>query len=1085
MLVRVLAVALFSAAILLSQGSRGSIRGTVTDATEAIVPGSKVTLTNVQTGVQLTAESDALGNYLFDFLAAGTYRIEVELAGFKKVTRDNIVLEVARHLRVDLILEPGQVTETISVEARTALVETETGQLSTTVENRQVVSLPLVGRNPQEYRLLVPGVVNTPNGPITQGGLVRKDPYYIDGVNSSNHVWGGNPANPNPDVIQEFKVLTNSFTAEFGETSGGIMTSITKSGTNEIHGTLFQFMRNDKFNASNFFSHVRPSLRRNQFGGTVGGPIIKNRTFYFFNIQFTEQRGTATFTNITVPLPAFKQGDFSRILGEQLGTDALGRPVRRNQIFDPLSTRTVQNAAGANVVIRDAFPNNTIPASRFSPAAVKIQDFYPAPQIDTPFANYNSLGPIKNSNYEWDLKIDHNFSDNDKISTRYSQRLFNTDQPTAFGRIAGGQAPGTLGPGFSRNPGRQAVVNWVHLFGPRATNNLNLGWFQVYPKRTTPGYGVINNHDLGIFGMPNGGDRLGTPYMNFLNYQQLGATTDTLFFELQNANSLHNTMSMVFGRHNLKVGGEIRRLRTDNLQPGPMNTSWLFNTFYTDQRGFANTGFDYAGFLLGLPATMNYSIYPDYFRSRGSVYALFVQDDIRVSRKLTLNLGLRWDAPLWYREAQNRSGVFNLDRGEYQLFGQDGFRVTPWENNWLNWGPRFGFAYTPRGDSRLVVRGGYGVFVVGLHSSGANGFLLTNPIFADNDVGRYNTIDQINWRTTLDLIPYEPADKTGRNATAVSVYPDNNPMSLFQQWNLNVQNEWHGIMVELGYSGSRGSNLHYGAYNMNAIPVARASEAQGRFVAPYVPFPRFPNGVTSQSWIGSSSYNSFQMKIERRFAQGLGFLASYTWSKLIDVGQLGYRDPVGNRNLDRGLAPDNAPHRFVTGYSYELPFGRGRRWATSTGPLDYVIGGWELNGITTFQSGFTLSPTTTVNTCVCGNNLTRPNVTGSPHLSGSERTLNRWFDTSVFSLPAQYTIGNAGRGLIQGPGVINFDVNIAKRFRLPWREGMHIEYRAEFYNFFNTPQFADPNTVTGTANFGRITGSRNERQGQMALKLYF
>ena len=1082
---RTLVIALFSAAMLFSQGNTGSIRGTISDATTAVVPGAKVTLTNVRTGVQVSATTDGLGNYLFDFLPAGAFRVDVESAGFKKVTRDNISLDMARQLRVDVTLEPGQVTETVNVQARAALVETETGQLSTTVENKQVVSLPLVGRNPQDFRLLVPGVVNTPNGPITQGGLVRKDPYYIDGVNSSNHVWGGNPANPNPDVIQEFKVLTNSFTAEYGETSGAIMSSVTKSGTNEFHGSLFEFYRNDKLNAGNFFSHARPILRRNQWGGTVGGPIIKNRTFFFFDIQYTEQRGTATFTNITVPLAAFKGGDFSRILGAQIGTDAMGRPVARNQIFDPLSTKTIQDSAGRDVVIRDPFPGNRIPAARFSPAAVKIQDFYPAPQIDTPFANFNSVGPIKNSNYEWDLKFDHNFSVNDKIGTRYSQRLFITDQPTAFGRIAGGQAPGTLGPGFSRNPGRQAVVNWVHLFGPRATNNLNIGWFQVYPKRTTPGHGVINNFDLGIFGMPNGGDKLGTPYFNFLNFQQLGATTDTLFFELQNTNSIHNTASLMLGRHNLKFGGEARHLRTDNLQPGPMNTSWSFNTFFTDQRGFNGTGFDYAGFLLGLPATMNYSIYPDYFRSRASVYALFVQDDIRVNRKLTVNLGLRWDAPLWYREAQNRSGVFDLNKGEYQLLGQNGFRVTPWENNWKNFGPRLGFAYTPTADARLVVRGGYGVFVVGLHSSGANGFLLTSPMFADADVGRYNSTDQINWKTTLDRIPYEAADKLGRNATSVSLFPDHNPMSLFQQWNLNVQNEWKGIMYEVGYAGSRGSHLHYGAYNMNAIPVSRALEARGRLAAPFIPFPRYPNGVTSQSWIGSSIYSGLLMKVERRFASGLGFLASYTWSKLIDVGQLGYRDPVGNRNLDRGLAPDNVPHRFVTGYNYELPFGKGRRWANQIGPLDYVLGGWELNGITTFQSGFTLSPGVSTNTCVCGNNAARPDVSKNPHLSGSERSLDRWFDVSAFAIPAQYTIGNAGRGLIQGPGLINFDVNIAKRFRLPWREGMNIEYRAEFYNFFNTPQFADPNTTIGAGTAGRITGARNERQGQMALKLYF
>jgi hypothetical protein len=370
-------------------------------------------------------------------------------------------------------------------------------------------------------------------------------------------------------------------------------------------------------------------------------------------------------------------------------------------------------------------------------------------------------------------------------------------------------------------------------------------------------------------------------------------------------------------------------------------------------------------------------------------------------------------------------------------------------------------------------------------SSGAFGFLSPDPIFADSAVGRYTTIDQINWRTTLDRIPYEPADKTGRNSLAVTIYPDNNPMSYMQQWNLNVQNEFGGVMVEVGYAGTRGSRLHYGAYNVNAIPVALAPEARGRFISPFVPYPQYPNGVTSASWIGSSSYHSLQVKGERRFSSGIGFLAAYTWAKLIDVGQLGYRDPVGNRDLDRGLAPDNAPHRFTIAYNYDLPFGKGRRWL-NRGPAAF-LGGWEISGITTYQAGFTLTPGVIQNLCVCGNNAALPNVSRDPRLSGSERTLDRWFNVSAFSLPEQYTIGNAGRGLIQGPGLVNFDLNAAKRFPLDAvREGSSLEFRAEFYNLTNTPYFADPNVIIGSGTVGRVTAVRgNPRRTQMALKFYF
>ena len=1062
------------------QVSTGSIRGTVSDPSGAVVPDTVIVLTNIRTGVTQSVRSDGSGNYLIDFVPTGEYKITAEMLGFKKFERENITLDMSRQLRVDIPIPPGLVTETVSVNATTSLVETETGVLSTTVENQQVTSLPLLGRDPQSFRLVAPGVVNGANGPVTQGGLVRTDPYYIDGVNSSSHVWSGNPVNPNPDVIQEFKTLTNSFSAEYGEASGAVMTSTTKSGTNSLHGSVFEFLRNNELNAGNFFSHARPVVRRNQFGGTVGGPVIKNKTFFFFDMQFTRQRQAASFTNLTVPIAAFRKGDFSRLLGTvQPGVDALGRQVLANQIFDPQSGMQV-----GNTVVRNAFPGNIIPTSLLNPVALKVQELYPAAQLDTPFANFSTFGTNPVNQYEYDIKMDHSFSASDKISGRFSRRQNDQDQPTAFGRIAGGPAPGTLGPGFSHTPGRQAVLNHVHVFSPSMTNNLNLGWFQVYPKRTIPGSGVISESSLGITGMPNADEKVGMPYFNFVNYHALGATTDTLFLELQASNSLTDVFSMIRGKHNVRIGGEARHLRIDNLQPGAQTTAWYFSNLFTDQRGFANTGFDYASFLLGLPNDMNYSLFPDYIRTRSSVYALFVQDDIRVSRKLTLNVGLRWDAPLWYHEVHNRSGVFDLNKGQYQVFGQDGFRDTPWKNNWKNFGPRLGFAYTPGAKSSLVVRGGFGMFAAGTLSSGASGFLPTSPIFADADVGRYRTVDQVTNKITLGPIPYVPADKTGRNATSVSIYPDSNPMSYFEQYNLNVQNEIKGILLEVGYAGSRGVHLPYGAYNLNAIPISQAATAAGRFIAPFVPYPQFPNGVSVQTWIGSSNYNSLQLKAEKRFSSGLGFIAAYTFSKLIDVGQLGYRDPLLNRDLDRGIGPDNAPNRFTVAYNYRLPFGKGNRWVTH-GPLQYVAGGWELNGFTTFQSGLALMPGISTNTCQCGNNAARPNVTSDPRISPSSRDLNHWYDISKFSVPAQFTIGNSGRGLVYGPHTHNWDLNAAKTFPIPGREGMKLEFRAEFYNLFNTPQFSDPNMTVNAGTAGRVTGSKNERQGQMALKLYF
>lgn len=1055
--------ACFAAALLFSQGNTGSIAGNVSDPSAAVVPGAKITITNVRTGVQTTMMADSLGNYLFNFLPPGSYKIEAEAAGFKKFVRENVSLEMNRQLRIDIQLETGAITETVDVRADTPLLETETGTLATTIENRQVLSLPTIGRNPQDFRLLVPGIVLLKDGnAVTQGGLIRKDPYYIDGAHSSNHVWSGNPVNPNPDVIQEFKVLTNSFSAEYGETSGAVMHSVTKSGTNEFHGTLFEFLQNDKLNAGNYYTHTRPVIRRNQYGGTIGGPILRNRTFFFFDMQFTKQRGTAAFNNLSVPTQAFRGGDFSSI---------------PNMVFDPATSRTVNNA-----VVRDPFTGNRIPAARISTAAKNVQALYPLPQINADFANYNNFGSVKNDNYEYDIKIDHSFSAKDTFFARYSGRLFDTRPAQPFpDPRAGGRNPGQLGFGNTRNPGRQAVLNYVRVFSPRITNDLHLGWFQVFPKRDVAGYGVVSTNSLGILGMPNGDDKLGTPDFNFTNFAPLGSSGDTLFFELQNSNSLVNVTSWVLNRHTIRFGGEARQIRTDNLQPNPGTTRWTFAPIFTDQRGVSGTGFDYASFLLGLPTSFSYRIFPGYFKSRSTVYALFIQDDIRVNRKLTVNLGMRWDAPLWYHEAQNRSGVFDLDRGEYRVFGQSGFRNTPWQNDWNNFGPRIGFAYNAL--NKTIIRGGYGVFSVGTMSSGAFGFLLSDPIFADADVGRYNTTDQVTWKTTLDRIPYEPADKTGRNASSVSVFPDHNPMSYMQQWNLNVQREVKSVLVEVGYSGSKGTHLHYGAYNANAIPVALSPEARGRRIAPYVAYPKYPAGVGIQSWIGSSSYQALQIKSERRFSNGLGFLGAFTWQKQIDVGQVGYRDPLNNRNLDRGLGPESTPYRFSLSYTYQLPFGKGRPWLNQSGVVDSVLGGWEINGITTVQAGFPITPGYSVDSCVCGS-AARPHVSANPNLPASERTHGRWFNTSVFSAPALYTIGTAGRGLVYGPGVKNWDFTIGKFFNLT--ERFRLQYRAEMYNMANSPYFQDPNTTFGSATFGRVTAVVNQpRQMQMALRLYF
>ncbi|MDQ1472918.1 MAG: hypothetical protein QOJ99_4398 [Bryobacterales bacterium] len=1077
--------AMFSTA-LFAQGVNSSMVGTALDPSGAVVPGVHVAATNINTGVRASATTDGTGSFRLPYLQPGQYTLEAEVAGFKRFVRKNINLDLDRELRIDMSLETGQVSDSISVTADAAMVQTETGALSTTIENRQVVNLPLLGRNPQELKNLSPGVIKNRDGDIvTNGGMVRKDPYYIDGAHSSNHVWSGTPVNPNPDVVSEVKVVTNSFSAEYGQTSGSVMLANTKSGTNEFHGTLFEFLRNDKLNAGNYYTGQKNILRYNQFGGTLGGPVIKNKTFVFGGLQMTRQRGTTVFNNYTLPLPAFRRGDFSGILGEQLGADALGRPVYRNQIFDPNTGRTVQNAAGANVFVRDAFPGNAIPSNRLSPAALKLQSFYPAPLTNAVAANYGASGSNVTNQYAVDIKVDHNFSDMDKVMGRYSVTGQTQIMPQLFSTLIGG---GTSSGTDLTNTARQAVLNYIHIFGASTTNDLHLSYFRTFPKRYNAGYGKLSQADLGIFGMNTANEKKGSPLIDFNGtgaFASLGSPSGSLLLEKQESFSLVNITTLVRGRQTIKFGGEVRKLRTDNIQPQPDNGRFAFNNLFTDQRGFNNTGYDYAGFLLGLPQAYTYENYPGYISPRTSVYAVFVQDDVRLSKKLTLNFGLRWDAPLYWNERKNRSGVFDLNQRRFVQFGTNGFRTTNWNQDYNNVGPRFGFAYSPFSKATTVVRGGYGMFTISQQGFGQSGGLPRQPIFADADAGRYTTTDQITPKATLDLIPYTPADKTGSNAVSVAVYPANNPVSYFQQWNLNIGHQISSYFFEVGYAGSRGVHLPYGNYNLNAISPSVAPIAQGRFIAPYIQYPQYPNGVTVNTSIGSSSYNSLQAKLERRFANSLGFLVAYTFQKTMATGDLGYRDPLGNRNLDRGIEPNSAPHRLTVAYTYSLPFGRGHRWVKD-GLASYVIGGWEVNGITTMQSGFPLTVTTSQNQCQCGA-INRPNVSRDPRLSGEAQSVNQWFDTTAFSIPAQYTIGNAGRGLFFGPGLINHDLNLGKRFVTPMLgERSNLEFRAELYNLTNTPYFANPNTTLGQATFGRVTAvSGSSRTIQMALKFNF
>jgi hypothetical protein len=1068
---------------LFGQGNTGTILGTVTDQSGAVVPRAKVTVTNVQTGVATNTETDSVGEYAVRFIPAGQYRIDADLTGFKKLVRENIQLDVFRELRVDLRLETGTQADSVTITAAAALVETETGTLSSTLEQQQLLDLPLSTRDPTQLENFVPGVVQGSGGTVSNGGQVRRDTYMLDGANNTPQVFGGNIVDPNPDIIGEFKVLTNSFSAEYGQTSGAVMIGSTKSGTNEFHGSAFWFFQNNVLNAGNFFTHTRPVVRYNQPGFTVGGPIRKNRTFFFGGYQNTRQLGTTLFTNGNIPQPAFFSGNFSQILGAKVGTDALGNAVMSKEIYNPYTSQNVV-VNGQTTVVRMPFSGNIIPQSLLSPAAINITKYWPAPQNGNLSANWNSAADNLSYTKTYDLKIDHNFSDSDKLMGRFNKTWPRAVTPAEF-------IDTRTGGGVQTVPDYFATIDYVHIFGPRIVNDVHLNYWQQYAKRTAGGSGVVSLASLGINGLPDPTDTtFGMPTFQFTNFDTMGSAASAFLIQLQASRSIVDTASISLSRHTIKFGGEARQIRTDNLQPNTPVGDWIFNNSFTNQIGFSQTGYDFASFMLGLVDQLTYLHFPDEFRTRTTVYALFVQDDWHVNKKLTVNMGLRYDAPLWFHEKQNRSGDFNINTNQWVQFGTDGFRTTPWQNDVLNFGPRLGLAYSPFGNSDTVIRAAYGLFTVGVGQSFRESYMQLSPIFAEGDGGRYTSTNNITWNATLDDVPFTNQGLTGAGYASTEIYPNTNKMAYMQQWNFNIGHQIKNTLVEVGYAGSKGTHLNMGGYegdyNVNAIPGSLLSTARGQFIAPYVPYPQFPVGVDVETWIGSSSYNSLQAKVQRRFSNGFGILGAFTWMKTIDVGDTGYRDPAGNRNLDRGLSANSIPTRLTAAWTYALPFGKGRPWLTS-GPLIYPLGGWEVNGTLTLQAGAPLNPTENYNSEVAGQEVfNAPNVTGNPILPKSQQTLSEYFNTADFSIPALYTMGNAGKGIVFGPPMRLMNLTLGKRF-YPFGSDArrNIEFRAEMYNVSNTPTFGNPNVTADSSTFGHITSASNSRTMQLALKAYF
>jgi hypothetical protein len=1028
-----------------------TIFGTVTDKSGAVVPGAQITVTQPATGLSRTANTDDQGNYILTQLAAGTYNLRMEAQGFKSFLLETIQTQVDENRRVDAILEVGQVTESVSVTAEIAQVETRSGAIREVVDSKRIVELPLNGRNPLELQYLVAGSGartardQAQNGGVSiNGSRANSNNYQLD--NGDNHDPYFNSASvfPSPDALEEFSIQTNSYAADRGRNAGAFMTAVTKSGTNQFHGTLFEFLRNEKLNARNFFANTVPPFKRNQFGATIGGPIQRDKAFFFFSWQSTYERSAPGAVTATVPTAEQRQGDFSAI------------PI---VLRDPLG---------------GTFPNNRIPASRLSrPSQQFLEALVPLPNRPNGLLSTASQQTIDDHQYV--VKGDYRLTNNNLLSGRLLRNSNDFNEAT-------GNLPGFLA-GINYENWSVAVTD-THIISPNMLNSFTFGFADIDRRQLSivPGNKTWNDFGAGFTRTmtaeaPAGMHTLVDGYFNAFSRFPLNHFRKNFQFS--------NTLSWTRGSHLIKVGGDVRRTLLD-LQEFFRGDPWL---------RFQNTltGEAAGDFLLGR-MTQFEQIAEASNKPRVWEMGFFVQDDWKASRRLTLNLGLRWDP--WFpfideldKFAQVWPGVQSQVRPTAPVGivfpGDPGTSRSMLDARKGNLGPRFGFAFDPTGSGRSSIRGGYGIFYSQVRQQGNNQISTNQPFSLKLNVQRPAGGVENPYQGITNPFPFNAPQTPEENAAYKYVLPmavtQWNPdfrNAVAQQWNLNLQKQFGGSWVATAaYVGSKGNHLFMSSQANPAILGRPGGVDARRILAPTF------GAVTDQSSRGNSLYHAMQWSLNKRLTQGFTLLANYTWSKLIDDAS-GDGDvpsnPFNFRN-ERGPSDLDITHRFVGSYIWQLP-----RLTSQPALLRHVLGGWETNGIVTLESGNWVNIVSGRDNSGSGVNADRADLVGDPYLSTSRprgEQIAQYFNKAAFAQNAAGTFGNVGRNILRGPGLANVDFGLNKSF--PIREQMRVQFRGEFFNLFNRVNLGNPNNNVSSNQFGVITGAGSPRVIQLALKFYF
>jgi hypothetical protein len=1064
------AILVFAATVL---GQTAQVTGRISDASGAVVPGAQISLTNQANGFKRDTVTNDEGYYTVPLLQPGNYEISVRKDGFKPIIQSGITLQVEQVARLDFKLETGAVTETVNITDAAPILERETSSVGQVIENKTIVTLPLNGRNYSQLVALMPG--STPNqgsrasdGISLNGNRTFQNTYLIDGVDNNNYILGVDTNStqalrPSVDAIQEFKVESANYSAEYGRSAGGIISLAIKSGTNEFHGSAFEFLRNDKLDANNWFANrahlTRPPLRYNQFGGTLGGPVFKNRTFFFASYQGTRDKRARTGTT-TVPTAEMIRGNFGSI-----------------NIYDPANV-----VSGARV----QFANNIIPDARIDPVGRKLAALYPAPNQAGSVNNYVANVPTSDNADQLDLRGDHSFGSSDTLFVRYSWSDREITQGSFFA------PPGNGGNGFGDYPLIQLPKAWsiaggeTHIFSTSVVNELRIGFTRNKSDQISPASQSLYDQ-FGVKGVPQFEGLTGLPTFTITNFAALGDRTFAPNPKRVGVFQLTDNLSWTRGNHGFKFGGDLRLRQnfagTSNIARG----SFTFNGQFTSRTPGAGAGSALADLLLGLTSAAQLStlLTGDF---RDHYYGFYANDTWRVTPKLTLNLGLRYElqTPMW--EADNRIANFDLNPGS-PTYGtlvnakDGGIRERSFSNlDKNNFAPRIGFAYEL--SPTTVMRGSFGLFYGGLGYQAIANLGAANLPYSVN-INNVSATTAATSRIILsDGFPANYLDpKNAVNPVAIA-FPENFPISEIYQWNLNIQRElWGQTVFSAAYVGS-GSTYLRGYNDLNAPPPGPGA------INPRRPFPTF-GGITYVSPFAHASYHSLQLKAERRFSNGFSLLSSYTWSHAIDNsvdgedtgnGAVTPQDPRNTR-AEKASSSIDLRHRWVTSVIYDLPFGRKDGWLSQNAATRAIFGGWQLGGIFNAQTGFPLTPVVTPNPA---NTTTtaRPNQLRDGNLARGERTVDRWYDPTAFAPAAQFTFGNSARNVLRAPGLVNLDLLIARNFQIT--ERFRLEFRSEMYNFTNSVHFGRPNVTVNAAQAGRITTTQvPNRQVQFGLRLVF